>query len=153
MRITQDAVLGLIFMAIGLFALVVALGYPLGTTGRMGPGYFPVIISIVLACTGLTLVARSRFVASEALTRLPVKPIFLVTLGIVLFGAFLKELGMPLAVFVLVVVSATASSHFKLSVKTICGAAAFAVATTLIFVTFLHMPIPVVGTWLEGIAL
>jgi hypothetical protein len=152
-KITQDAVLGLIFLATGLFALFIASGYPLGTTGRMGPGYFPVIISIVLAGTGATLIVRSRFVASELLTSLPMKPIVLVTLGVVLFGMVVKGLGMPLAVFILVVVAASSSSHFKLSVKALAGAVAFAIACTLVFVTFLHMPMPVIGTWLESIGL
>lgn len=151
MRITQDAVLGLIFMAVGLLALFVAIGYPLGTAGRMGPGYFPVIISVVLACTGAVLVVRSRFVPSEALAAMPLKPIVMVTLGIVLFGLVVKGLGMPAAVLILVVVAATSSLHFKLGIKAVAGAVAFAAACTIVFVTLLHMSVPVVGPWLQGL--
>lgn len=153
MKITQDAVLGLVFMAIGLFALFIAIGYPLGTAGRMGPGYFPVIISVVLACTGAALVARSRFITSEILTAFPLKPIVLVTLSIVLFGLVVKGLGMPLAVLLLVLVAAMSSLRFKLGVKAIAGALAFSAACTFVFVTLLHMSMPVVGTWLQGIGL
>src|SRR5690554_5149586 len=107
-KASQDAVLGLIFMAIGLFAFYVAIGYPIGTASRMGPGYFPAIIALVLAGVGATLLLRSRFTESLPMTGLPVRPILLITAAIVLFGLVVKGLGMPLSVLLLVLVAATA---------------------------------------------
>lgn len=153
MKLSQDAVLGLIFMAIGLSALYIAIGYPLGTTSRMGPGYFPVIISLVLTGVGATLLVRSRFMASDTLTAFPLKPIVLITAAIVLFGLVVKGLGMPIAVLLLVLVAATSSLNFKLSVRALAGAVVFSALCTLIFVSFLHMSIPLFGTWLQGLGL
>ena len=47
-RSPKDLVAGLMFIAIGITAIVIASNYTLGTAARMGPGYFPRILSILL---------------------------------------------------------------------------------------------------------
>ena len=43
-RSPKDFVAGLMFIAIGIAAIVIASNYTLGTAARMGPGYFPRIL-------------------------------------------------------------------------------------------------------------
>lgn len=152
MKPTQDVALGLIFMATGLFALYIVIDYPMGTSARMGPGYLPFIVSILLAGIGLTLVLRTRFMASEPLGRWPLKAISLITVAIVVFGAVVKGLGMPAAVLLLVLIAASSSIRFKLSARAVAGAVAFSVVCTVVFVTLLRMPMPIVGSWLQPFA-
>jgi hypothetical protein len=37
----KDFYAGLLFVAFGVVAIIIARNYPLGTAARMGPGYFP----------------------------------------------------------------------------------------------------------------
>jgi len=145
----QDMTLGLIFIATGLFALYIATDYPMGTLARMGPGYLPSVVSILLAGIGAVLVIRTWFMASPAVERWPMKAIILITVAIVLFGATVKGLGMPAAVLILVLVAASSSIRFKLSARSVAGAVVFSVACTVVFVTLLRMPMPIVGSWLQ----
>ena len=48
-----NALCGALFMATGLFFLVQSLGLEIGTAFRMGPGYFPLVLSGILVLLGL----------------------------------------------------------------------------------------------------
>jgi len=49
---------GLMLIAIGAAAVLIARDYPFGTALRMGPGYFPTVLGAVLCAFGLYLAAR-----------------------------------------------------------------------------------------------
>lgn len=151
MKISQDAVQGGLFLAIGLTALLMALDYPLGTPGRMGPGFFPVIISALLTLTGVGILARARLARSEIISVSRWLPLVIVPVALVVFGFLLDKLGLPLAVLVLCIAAATASIRFALSWKAVAGAAAFSVLCGVLFVTLLGLPIPLVGSWLPAL--
>ena len=61
MKIThpKDFYAGLMFFGIGLFAMILAFQYPLGTAARMGPGYFPRVLGGILMALGAILSIRS----------------------------------------------------------------------------------------------
>jgi len=151
MKITQDVVQGGLFLAIGLAALWMGLGYPLGTPGRMGPGFFPVIISALLSMTGIGILARARLGKSEIIRVSRWLPVVIVSGAIVAFGFLLDRLGLPLAVLLLCIGAATASLHFQLSWKAVAGAAVFSFVCGVLFVTLLGLPIPLVGSWLGAL--
>ena len=44
----KDLGIGVIYLALGLVGFTVARNYSFGTAGRIGPGYFPTIISALL---------------------------------------------------------------------------------------------------------
>ena len=50
---------GALFLAFAVFFFVTALNYPAGTAARMGPGYFPRLLAIVLAAIGLAVMLGS----------------------------------------------------------------------------------------------
>ena len=151
MKISQDVVQGGLFLAIGLTALLMALEYPLGTPGRMGPGFFPIVISALLSLTGLGILARARLGTSEVIRVTRWLPLVIVPVAIVVFGFLLDKLGLPLAVLLLCIGAATASVRFELSWKAVAGAAAFSIICGVLFVTLLGLPIPLVGRWLQAL--
>lgn len=151
MKVTQDVVQGGLFAAIGIIALVMALDYPLGTPGRMGPGFFPVAISGLLALTGIAILVRAGLGSSEVIRVTRWLPLAVVPVSIVLFGFMLDKLGLPLAVLLLCVGSATASVRFRLEWKAMAGAVAFSVACAILFITLLGLPIPIIGSWLQAL--
>lgn len=153
MNIRQDTILGSFFIIVGVTAFLMALQYPFGTTSRMGPGYFPVLISVLLSVTGLAILLRGRIRETALLEVGRLKPLSIVLAAVVLFGFFIERLGLPLSIFMLLVVAATASVRFALSWKAAAGAAAFSALCGLVFVRLLGLPIPMVGTWLQALGL
>lgn len=151
MKLGQDVLLGLVFVGAGVTAGMIALGYPMGTSGRMGPGYFPMIISTLLAGVGVILLVRSRYDISEPIQVLPWKPLIMVPGAILLFGLLAEELGLPLDVLMLTIGCAAASHKFRLTWKAMAGSVVFSGFCAFVFVELLGLPFPVVGSWLQGI--
>ncbi|MFD2649616.1 tripartite tricarboxylate transporter TctB family protein [Devosia albogilva] len=149
MKITQDAVQGSLFLGIGATALIIALGYPMGTPNRMGPGFFPVVISGLLTLVGIAILARGVITSSEAIRVTRWLPLVIVPGAIVLFGLLLDGLGLPLAVLVLTIGAATASVRFAFDWRAVAGAVLFAAICGVLFVRMLGLPIPLVGTWVS----
>ncbi len=150
MKITQDAVQGSLFLVIGATALIIALGYPIGTPNRMGPGFFPVVISALLTLVGIAILARGVITSSEAIRVTRWLPLVIVPGAIVLFGLLLDGLGLPLAVLVLLLGAATASVRFRFDWKAAVGAVLFAAICGVLFVRMLGLPIPLIGIWVSG---
>ena len=149
MKITQDAVQGGLFAAIGLAALMMALEFPIGSPSRMGPGFFPVVISTLLTLTGIGILVRARLGSSPAIEVTRWSPAIIVSIASVVFGFLLDKLGLPLAVLLLCIGAATASVRFELNWKAVVGAVAFSVVCGILFVTLLGLPIPLIGSWLQ----
>ena len=55
----KDFWAGLMLIAVGALAVVLARDYPLGTVMRMGPGYFPVALGALLVLFGIYVLARA----------------------------------------------------------------------------------------------
>ncbi len=96
---------GLIFAGIGVVALVVARNYSLGTTVRMGPGYFPLLLSLVLVFLGLASTVRSLKTTGEPIGRWPLVPLFFVVAGVIAFGLLIERTGLIVAVLGLLLLS------------------------------------------------
>ena len=55
----KDFWAGILYIAFGATAIIIALNYPAGTAGRMGPGYFPRGLGAILIAIGLFLYGRA----------------------------------------------------------------------------------------------
>jgi len=149
MKIGQDSILGLFFAVTGCVALWIAIQYPFGTAGRMGPGYFPVIISSLLIVTGICVVIRSISTSGDAFPAINLKALFMVPAAVVVFGLAIEPLGFLPAVLLLLVLSAATSVKFRFDWKASVGALVFSGLCTVLFVKLIGLPIPVLGTWLQ----
>ena len=58
---SKDFISGLFFFSFGAFFFVLGRGYSMGTARAMGPGYFPVLLALLLVLVGIALMARSWF--------------------------------------------------------------------------------------------
>lgn len=145
-RKPKDFYIGLMFFFIAVVALVLSLEVPFGTSRRMGPGYFPVIISIVLSGFGAMLIVRSFFGEAEQMTAFrPRVPIFIIG-GIVLFAFLIRNAGLVVAVAAMVVVASYATPTLR-GWRVYVLAAVLAAGSVLVFVTLLGQPLPVFGSW------
>lgn len=121
LRLSTDLLAGLLFVAFGAFVLLYGQQYPFGTSARMGPGYYPRVVSIGLMLIGLILVVRSRFLEGEETEPIFVRPLFVVILATVGFGLLIERAGLIAAAALLIVVARLADQDFRpLEVAGLC---------------------------------
>ncbi len=143
----KDFWAGVLYVALGAGAFLIARGYAMGTAARMGAGYFPTVLSLVLIGIGLASVLKAATRGGEAVEGLALKPVLLVTASTVLFGLLLERAGLVLALGTLLLVSAAASRHFRLDLRSGLGLVLFVAACSLVFVKALGVPMPLFGNW------
>lgn len=150
-RNPKDFWAGVLYAAFGAAAVYIAAGeYPMGTGARMGPGYFPIVLGVLLLAFGLACLVRSVLQDGAPIGAIAWKPLALVTLATVLFGLLLPVLGLVVALFVLALVSASASAMFGFDPRALAGLVVLVAACALVFVTALGVPLPLLGSWLGG---
>jgi uncharacterized membrane protein len=144
LRNNRDLIAGLLFIVLGGLAAVLARDYPFGTTMRMGPGYFPTVLGVILLLFGVTVLARGIRSSEKVKGEWGWKPLALITLSIVLFGALLDRAGMIPAAVATLVVAAAAGREFRLKEVLILAVVmtAFSVA---VFLYGLKLPYPLLG--------
>lgn len=146
--------IGLIFLCVGLAAIILIQDNEMGTAGRMGPAYFPTVLGGLLALVGLAGIIRAfvgrRSEAHDAIGTFHIRDIVIILGAVILFGVLMRGAGLPAAAFVLVLVSSFASKQFKLG-STLLLAVGLAVFAVLLFVKLLGLPMPIVGPWLGGV--
>lgn len=115
LRNKQDFWSGVMFVLLGLGFALGATQYQMGTSARMGPGYFPFWLGICLALLGavITLSSLSAKATPTQIDRFDWRILFIVIGSVVLFGLLLRPLGLYLSLFVLVVISSIASHEFN----------------------------------------
>lgn len=145
----KDLGAGLIYLGFGAAGLWFGAGYPMGSAGKMGSGYFPMVLATALVIFGLVSIARSLVLSGSPITRVHIKPLVLILIACSLFGLLLEPLGMIIALAVLIMLAAMASRDFALDAKSLLGALALIAACALVFVKGLGVQMPLVGTWLE----
>src|SRR5512138_2612555 len=111
-RNPKDFYAGLLFAAIGLADLAIVQSYPLGTSSRMGPGYFPRILGILLLGLGGLLSLRGLRSTGEAMSAWHWRPLSIVLLSALIWGLTAQGLGLVIASLALVFVSSVASNEF-----------------------------------------
>ncbi|MFC7289905.1 tripartite tricarboxylate transporter TctB family protein [Herminiimonas glaciei] len=148
-RHPKDFWTGVIFIVIGLAAVIIGRDYNMGTAGKMGPAYFPTILGGLLSLIGLAAMVRAFFRDGEPIGKFAVKETILILTGVLLFGFLVRGAGLVVAVFAIIMFSAYASAKFKWipAIALAIGAAVFAV---VVFVEALGLPIAIFGPWFGG---
>jgi hypothetical protein len=150
-RSPKNLWLGLIYTSVGAFGFWFAQDLPFGTGARMGAGYFPSIISLLLLGFGLVSLARSVVLDGKAVGALAWKALPLIVGSVAAFALLIETAGLIVAGVALLVISAYASVQFRLRWIAFLGAVALASACALIFVRGLGLPMPVFGPWLTAL--
>ena len=149
-RNQRDFGAGIMYMVIGLFFAIMATNYPMGTAAKMGPGYFPFYLGILMFLLGV-LVAVKAFGAKAAIESIPKfnwRIMAQITGAVVLYGLLLPRLGFLIAVVVLVFVAASASREFTWK-GTAINAAFLVTFTYSVFVLGLKLQFPLLPVFLQ----
>jgi hypothetical protein len=141
-RAPKDFWSGLMFLTFAAVTLVAANGYSLGRGGRMGPGYFPTVLGAVLAVLGLVLLVRSFAINGDAIERIQLRPLIILTVCVILFGLMIQPLGLVIALTVTTFVAALAGRDIRLKEAALLSSG-LTVLAVLIFVVALRLPLPI----------
>jgi hypothetical protein len=140
---------GLLFMSIGTAALVLSRSYAMGEAIRMGPGYFPRALGVLLLVFGAVLSLRAIRATREPLSAWRLRPLFIVLMSLAIFCLALKWLGLVVSGMVLIFVASLASSEFRWREALVSGAIQGAFAVVL-FVYGLKIPLTVWPVFIAG---
>lgn len=134
MRITnkRDFNAGLFFLVVaGIFGFL-SQEYSMGTANRMGPGYFPTLLSAIMFLLGAITLVMSLLPADaqDPPGKTDWRGLGLVLISVAFFALLLPLLGYVLATFSLIMIAASASREFswKTAIPLAIGLIVFGIA-------------------------
>ena len=147
-RALKDILAGGIFIALGLAFALGALAYDIGTPLRMGPGYVPLVLGLLLAAMGVAVIVKG-FIAGEG-DEIGVpdwRAMILITAALLFFGLTVRGLGVVGALFGASLMAALARSQtsWKEAIVIAIGITALSV---VIFIFALQLRMPLIGSWI-----
>lgn len=142
----KDFLAGFIFLAFGSAFLVLAQHYPMGSARRMGPGYFPQLLALLLMGIGIAAMLRAWARAPVAIGGIASKALVLVTVGVLIFGLTVERWGLVVASVSLVLISSAASSSARLG-QALALAFALGLFCATVFGLLLGLPFPILRLW------
>jgi hypothetical protein len=156
----RDFFSGLMFMAVGIAFAWGATSYSIGEGARMGPGYFPLVLGILLTGLGGFIVFEALVVETEdgePVGKWAWKPLSFIIGANLLFGVLLGGLpsiglppmGMIVAIYGLTFVASLAGDEFNLKENLIL-ATILAAGSYVAFVVLLKLQFPVWPTFITG---
>ncbi|MDP1992612.1 MAG: tripartite tricarboxylate transporter TctB family protein [Syntrophales bacterium] len=137
----KDFWAGLMFIGMGLFFVISARSYELGSMARMGPAYFPTMLGGLTAVIGFAVLVQSVVISGGKVAAFPVRLIFLITFALVLFGYLLQLTGLVPALAILIVLSSFAGHEFRF-IEVLILASVLILLCVLVFVKGLGQPFP-----------
>ena len=141
-RHPKDFFAGLIFIAFGIAAIAIGSEYPLGSAARMGPGYFPRLLGILLIVLGAALSLRALRLQGTRIPAWKWRPTLIVLGSVVLFGLIVTRLGLVLSTIVLIVFASVASHEFRPKEASVSAILLAALAVG-VFVIGLKLQLPI----------
>lgn len=156
----KDFFSGLMFMVVGVAFAWGATTYSVGSGARMGPGYFPLMLGILLALIGSVITFKAMVVETEGGDKIGAwawKPLFFILAANFVFGILLGGLpsiglpamGMILGIYALVIIASLAGNEFSL--KGVLGLSTIlAIGSYLAFVVLLKLQFPVWPSFITG---
>jgi len=149
----KDFVSGLMFMAVGGAFAWGAVSYEIGDAARMGPGYFPFMLGLILVALGALVTVnalKSGMPGGDKIGAIAWRPLVFILGANLLFGALLvgiPKFGIPafgliIAIYALVIMAGYARQGAKLK-ESVILATVLAAGSYVAFVKMLNLQFPV----------
>ncbi|HYI67875.1 MAG TPA: tripartite tricarboxylate transporter TctB family protein [Candidatus Limnocylindrales bacterium] len=144
----KDVLAGGTFIALGVAFAAGALTYDIGTAVRMGPGYVPLVLGVVLAGLGVLVIVKG-FVAGEGdpIGEVEWRAVILITAALLFFGITVRGLGVVGALFGASLLAALARSQTSVR-EALVIAVGLTALSVVIFIVALQLRLPLVGSWI-----
>jgi Tripartite tricarboxylate transporter TctB family len=146
----KDLASGLMFTIVGVAFAIGAREYTVGTAARMGPGYFPLLLGVILAILGLVITLqslRTRQSEGHEIGAIAWRPLFFIIISNLAFGVCLgglpsigvPPLGLFLGIVALTFLACLAGGKLKLKEAVILSAVLI-VGSYATFILLLKLP-------------
>ena len=156
----KDFFSGLMFAVVGGAFALGATTYTVGEGARMGPGYFPLMLGVVLALLGAAIILESLIVETEdgeKIGKWAWRPLSFILLANLAFGVLLgglpsiglPSMGLILAIYALTIISSMADGKFHLR-DILILATILAAGSYVAFILVLKLQMPVWPTFIVG---
>ena len=156
----KDFFSGVMFSAVGVAFAWGATSYNVGEGARMGPGYFPLMLGILLAILGVVIIFTSLVVETEGgdpIGKWAWRPLAYIIGANLVFGILLGGLpsiklpamGMIVGIYALTFIASLAGEHFKVK-SVLILATVLAIMSYLAFIVLLKLQFPVWPTFITG---
>ena len=160
MKSQKDFFSGLLFMTVGVAFSWGATNYSVGTAARMGPGYFPLVLGILLAILGAVITFKALVVETEDGEKIGPwawKPLFFIIAANLMFGLLLGGLpsfhipamGLIAAIYALTFIASLAGEEFKFK-EVVILATVLACLSYVTFILLLKLQFAVWPTLITG---
>lgn len=140
----RDFFSGLMFIVVGVVFAIGATNYSMGSSAKPGAGYFPLILSVLMAILGAIVLFKSLTIETEGgdpIGAIAWRPLIVIVVAIAVFGATINWLGLILAVPILILISSLAGDEFKW-LGVLINSVVLTLFSWLIFVYGLKLTIP-----------
>lgn len=140
---------GVLFVLFGLFFGLQSAGLEIGTALRMGPGYFPLVLSGILLLLGLVIAASAVRTEGDAnIGALAWRGMVFILPAPVFFGLTVQGLGFVPAIFLTTAIAGRASLRMRWP-STLLLATGVTLFATAVFSYGLGLPFRRIGPWLD----
>jgi len=149
----KDFFSGLLFMVVGIAFAWGATNYKIGDAARMGPGYFPLILGVVVTFNALVVETED----GDPVGSIAWKPLFFIILANLTFGVLLGGLpsinlpymGLTAAIIALTFIAALAGEEFRFK-EVVVLAVILSVTCYLTFIVALKLQFPAWPAFIAG---
>jgi len=140
----KDFWAGVMFITFGMFFSAVGSRYAIGTSAKMGPGYFPTALGVILILLGifLSISNLSAKVTDTKFEKFYFQALLMVLGSVILFGLLLNHLGLIASLIILIVISSYASHEFSWKAS-LLNALVLIVISVVVFILGLKLDIQV----------
>lgn len=156
----KDFFSGLLYAVVGGAFAIGATNYNIGTGARMGPGYFPLLLGVLLGVIGLFIIFKSLVVETangDKIGKWAWKPLFYIIAANLLFGVLLSgvpKLGIPgmgliAAIYGLTIVASKAGNESSIK-QSLILATILSTISYLGFIKLLNLQFPVWPSFITG---
>ena len=137
----QDLGAGVVLLLIGIAGLYFGRDLAFGTSARMGPGYFPTLLSVLIIIIVFIVGFRGVMVEGPSIEPVQLRPISFILSAILIFGFLIDAIGLALTAVVLTILAAYARREAN-PVETLLLAVGLALFAVGVFVYGLSQPLP-----------
>jgi len=156
----KDFLAGLMFTIVGIGFAWGATNYTIGEGARMGPGYFPLMLGIVLAILGLVITFTALVVETEGgdkVGALAWKPLVFIIGANIVFGICLggipklgiPSLGLIVGIYALTYIASLAGEEHRAK-EVLVLATVLAIVSYVAFIVLLNLQFPVWPSFISG---
>lgn len=148
----KDFLSGLMFLVVGVVFAVGATNYSMGSSARPGAGYFPLMLSVIMAILGAVVLFKSLTIETEngdPVGTIAWRPLLVVVASIAVFGLTLPRLGLFVSLPLLIIMVSFAGDEFGWK-GVLASCVVLMAGSWVVFIWGLNLTIPLKPAFMGG---